>query len=199
VVIPNDAYGGTFRLFARVLERWGLDFTPAWLGDLDQVRAAIRPQTRLIWCETPTNPLLGIADIAALAGLAREHDALLAVDNTFATPYLQRPLELGAAVVVHSTTKYIGGHSDVVGGALVITDPGLAEAVRFHQNSLGGVPGPFDPGWCCAEPRPSASGWTGTARTPSASSRCSRSTRAWAGCCIRGFPTVPVTRSRPSR
>ncbi|MGI8530493.1 MAG: cystathionine gamma-synthase [Geodermatophilaceae bacterium] len=144
VVIPNDAYGGTFRLFARVLERWGLNFTPVWLGDLDQVRAAIRPQTRLVWCETPTNPLLGIADIAALAGLAHENDALLAVDNTFATPYLQQPLALGADVVVHSTTKYIGGHSDVVGGALVVSDQALAEVLTFHQNALGGVPGPFD-------------------------------------------------------
>jgi len=144
VVIPNDAYGGTFRLFARVLERWGLEFTPAWLGDLDQVRAATRPQTRLIWCETPTNPLLGIADIGALAGLARENDALLAVDNTFATPYLQQPLALGADVVVHSTTKYLGGHSDVVGGALVVNDSALAESLTFHQNALGGIPGPFD-------------------------------------------------------
>jgi len=144
VVIPNDAYGGTFRLFARVLERWGLEFTPAWLGDLDQVRAATRPQTRLIGCETPTNPLLGIADIGALAGLARENDALLAVDNTFATPYLQQPLALGADVVVHSTTKYLGGHSDVVGGALVVNDSALAESLTFHQNALGGIPGPFD-------------------------------------------------------
>ncbi len=144
VLIPNDAYGGTYRLFARVLERWGLRYTPVWLGDIDQVRAAIRPQTRLIWCETPTNPLLGIADIAALAGLAHEHEALLAVDNTFATPYLQQPLALGADVVVHSTTKYIGGHSDVVGGALVVADAGLAEALTFQQNALGGVPGPFD-------------------------------------------------------
>ena len=144
VLIPNDAYGGTFRLFARVLERWGLSFTPVWLGDLDQVRAAMRPQTRLIWCETPTNPLLGIADIAALAELAHEHEALLVVDNTFATPYLQQPLALGADVAVHSTTKYIGGHSDVVGGALVVGDPALAETLSFHQNALGGVPGPFD-------------------------------------------------------
>ncbi|MBA3252015.1 MAG: cystathionine gamma-synthase [Geodermatophilaceae bacterium] len=144
VIIPNDAYGGTYRLFARVLERWGLAYTPVWLGDLDQVRAAIRPQTRLLWCETPTNPLLGIADIAALAELAVEAEALLAVDNTFATPYLQQPLALGADVVVHSTTKYIGGHSDVVGGALVVRDDALAETLTFHQNALGGVPGPFD-------------------------------------------------------
>lgn len=144
VIIPNDAYGGTYRLFAGVLERWGLAYTPVWLGDLDQVRAAIRPQTRLLWCETPTNPLLGIADIAGLAELAAGAVALLAVDNTFATPYLQQPLALGADVVVHSTTKYIGGHSDVVGGALVVRDGALAETLAFHQNALGGVPGPFD-------------------------------------------------------
>ncbi|CAN5343968.1 cystathionine gamma-synthase [soil metagenome] len=144
VVIPNDAYGGTYRLFATVLARWGLEFTPVWLGDLDAVRAAIRPNTTLIWCETPTNPLLGIADIAALAGLAHEHGALLAVDNTFASPYLQQPLALGADVAVHSTTKYIGGHSDVVGGALICRDAGLGEPLAFHQNAMGGVPGPFD-------------------------------------------------------
>ncbi|MCX9191633.1 cystathionine gamma-synthase [Carbonactinospora thermoautotrophica] len=145
VVIPNDAYGGTFRLFAKVLERWGLAWTAAPLGDLDAVRAAIRPgSTRVIWCETPTNPLLGIADIAALAQLAHEHGALLAVDNTFASPYLQQPLTLGADVVVHSTTKYLGGHSDVVGGALVVSDPELGDRLGFHQNAMGAVAGPFD-------------------------------------------------------
>ncbi len=144
VVIPDDAYGGTFRLFARVLARWGLEFTPAPLHDLTAVRAALRPTTRLIWCETPTNPLLGIADISGLAELAHGQDALLAVDNTFATPYLQRPLALGADAVLHSTTKYVGGHSDVVGGAVLTSEDGLAEAVGFHQNAMGGVPGPFD-------------------------------------------------------
>jgi cystathionine gamma-synthase len=144
VVIPNDAYGGTFRLFSKVLERWGLAWTAAPLGDLAAVRAAIRPETKVIWCETPTNPLLGIADIAALAGLANEAGALLAVDNTFASSYLQQPLAHGAHVVVHSTTKYAGGHSDVVGGALVVRDNELAEAIAFHQNALGAVPGPFD-------------------------------------------------------
>jgi cystathionine gamma-synthase len=143
-LIPDDAYGGTFRLFSKVLSRWGLTYTPVSLGDLDAVRAAVRPQTRLIWCETPTNPLLNVADIAGLAGLAREAGARLVVDNTFASPYLQQPLTLGADVVVHSTTKYLGGHSDVVGGALVLSDPELAESLRFHQNSFGAVPGPFD-------------------------------------------------------
>jgi cystathionine gamma-synthase len=144
VVIPGDAYGGTYRLFARVLARWGLEFTPAPLGDLETVRAAITPATRMIWCETPTNPLLGIADIAALAAVAADVGALLVVDNTFATPYLQQPLALGADVVVHSTTKYLGGHSDVIGGALVARDAELGEWLAFHQNAMGAVAGPFD-------------------------------------------------------
>ena len=145
VVIPNDAYGGTYRLFAKVAERWGLDWTAAPLDDLDAVRAAFRPgHTRLIWAETPTNPLLTVADIAALAGLAHEYDAMLVVDNTFASPYLQQPLGLGADVVVHSTTKYLGGHSDVVGGALVAADDGLGDELAFHQNAMGAVNGPFD-------------------------------------------------------
>ncbi len=145
VVIPNDAYGGTYRLFARVLAEWGVEATPVATDDLAAVRAAIRPgQTRVIWCETPTNPLLGIADIAALAQIAESAGALLVVDNTFASPYLQQPLALGAGVVVHSTTKYLGGHSDVVGGALITSDPQLAERLRFLQNAMGAVPGPFD-------------------------------------------------------
>ncbi len=145
MVIPSDAYGGTYRLFAKVLENWGLDWTAAPLDDLDAVRAAFRPgHTRLIWVETPTNPLLTIADIAALGALAHEYDALLVVDNTFASPYLQQPITLGADIVVHSTTKYLGGHSDVVGGALIAADDGLAEDLAFHQNAMGAVPGPFD-------------------------------------------------------
>ncbi|MDG4789732.1 cystathionine gamma-synthase [Micromonospora sp. WMMD1102] len=145
VVIPDDAYGGTFRLFARVAERWGLTWTAARISDVDAVRAAVRPgQTRVIWVETPTNPLLGIADIAGLAGLASDVDALLVVDNTFASPYLQQPIALGADVVVHSTTKYVGGHSDVVGGALVAASAALGEELRYHQNAMGAVNGPFD-------------------------------------------------------
>jgi cystathionine gamma-synthase len=144
VVIPDDAYGGTYRLFARVLERWGVAHTPVALSDLDAVRAAMRPQTSLIWCETPTNPLLNIADIAALAQIAHEGGARLAVDNTFASPYLQQPLALGADVVVHSTTKYLGGHSDVVGGALVTGDVAFGAELAYHQNAMGGVPGAFD-------------------------------------------------------
>ncbi|MGI5326268.1 cystathionine gamma-synthase [Actinomadura nitritigenes] len=144
VIIPNDAYGGTYRLFAKVAEPWGVSFDPVPLGDAAAVRAAIRPETKLIWVETPTNPLLGIADIAMLAGIAHDAGALLAVDNTFASPYLQRPLELGADVVVHSTTKYMGGHSDVIGGALAVADGGLGERLAFHQNAMGAVAGPFD-------------------------------------------------------
>ena len=144
VIIPDDAYGGTYRLFAKVAEPWGVEFDPVPLGDIAAVRAAVRPETKIIWVETPTNPLLGIADIAALAAAAHEAGALLAVDNTFASPYLQRPLELGADAVVHSTTKYIGGHSDVVGGALVVSDPELGERLAFHQNAMGAVAGPFD-------------------------------------------------------
>jgi cystathionine gamma-synthase len=143
VLLPGDAYGGTFRLVARVLARWGIDHTPAPLADLDAVRAALRPSTRVVWCETPTNPLLGIADIAALAEIAHDASALLVVDNTFATPYLQQPMALGADVVLHSTTKYLGGHSDVIGGALVVNGD-LGEPLAFHQNAMGGVPGPFD-------------------------------------------------------
>ncbi|MGZ4537710.1 MAG: cystathionine gamma-synthase [Blastococcus sp.] len=144
IVLAGDAYGGTFRLISRVASRWGVEHTPADLADLDAVRAALRPSTRVIWCETPTNPLLNIADIAALADVAHEAGALLVVDNTFASPYLQQPLTLGADVVVHSTTKYLGGHSDVVGGALVTADSGLAESLAYHQNAMGAVAGPFD-------------------------------------------------------
>jgi cystathionine gamma-synthase len=144
VVIPHDAYGGTFRLIDKVLALWGVEYTPVDLGDLAALRAAVRPTTRAVWCETPTNPLLGIADIAAVADVARTAGARLVVDNTFASPYLQQPLALGADVVLHSTTKYVGGHSDVVGGALVTGDDELAEALRFTQNAVGSVPGPFD-------------------------------------------------------
>ncbi len=144
VILPGDAYGGTFRLVARVLANWGVEYTTVPLADLDAVRAAVRPQTKVVWCETPTNPLLGIADIAALAELAHDAGALLAVDNTFATPYLQQPIALGADVVAHSTTKYLGGHSDVVGGALVAASADVADELAFHQNAMGAVAGPFD-------------------------------------------------------
>jgi cystathionine gamma-synthase len=144
VVIPNDAYGGTFRLFAKVVERWGVEWSVADTSDVQAVRDALRPQTKLIWVETPSNPLLGITDIAALAGVARQAGVRLVVDNTFASPYLQQPISLGADVVVHSLTKYMGGHSDVVGGALVSADAELGEQLAYHQNAMGAVAGPFD-------------------------------------------------------
>ncbi|OBK24121.1 cystathionine gamma-synthase [Mycobacterium asiaticum] len=144
VVIPDDAYGGTFRLIDKVFSQWGVEYTPVALSDLDAVRGAITPRTRLIWVETPTNPLLSIADIAGIAQLGADSTAKVLVDNTFASPALQRPLTLGADIVLHSTTKYIGGHSDVVGGALVTNDEELDQAFAFLQNGAGAVPGPFD-------------------------------------------------------
>jgi cystathionine gamma-synthase len=144
VVIPHDAYGGTFRLFARVMERWGLQWSAVDLADLDALSTALERPTRLVWCETPTNPLLQVADIAAVARVAHDAGAFLAVDNTFATPYLQRPLALGADVVVHSTTKYLGGHSDVVGGAIIAADDDVGDELAYHQNAMGAIAGPFD-------------------------------------------------------
>ncbi|MGA8331322.1 MAG: cystathionine gamma-synthase [Mycobacterium sp.] len=145
VVIPDDAYGGTFRLIDKVFTQWGVQHTPVALSDLDAVRAAITPNTKLIWVETPTNPLLSIADIAGIAEIAgAQQSAKVLVDNTFASPALQQPLTLGADIVLHSTTKYIGGHSDVVGGALVTNDEELDAAFAFLQNGAGAVPGPFD-------------------------------------------------------
>jgi cystathionine gamma-synthase len=144
IVIPNDAYGGTFRLIDKVFSQWGITHTPAAVNDLDAIRAAVTPATKLIWIETPTNPLLNVGDITATAEIAHAGGARLVVDNTFASPYLQQPLALGADVVLHSTTKYIGGHSDVVGGVLVTQDEELDTAYAFLQNGAGGVPGPFD-------------------------------------------------------
>lgn len=146
VLACNDLYGGTFRLFERVLRRYGLDFTYVDTTDLDQVRSSLRSTTRMIWLETPTNPLLNVSDIAAIATMRNElpNPPLLVVDNTFATPFLQQPLKLGADLVVHSTTKYLGGHSDVVGGAIVGHSPELGERLAFLQNAVGAVPGPLD-------------------------------------------------------
>ncbi|MER5559593.1 cystathionine gamma-synthase [Streptomyces sp. NPDC058961] len=144
VVIPNDAYGGTFRLFAKVVSRWGVEWSVADTSDPASVRAAITPRTKVVWVETPSNPLLGITDIAAVAEVASTAGAKLVVDNTFASPYLQQPLSLGADVVVHSLTKYMGGHSDVVGGALVTNSAEIGEELAYHQNAMGAVAGPFD-------------------------------------------------------
>jgi cystathionine beta-lyase/cystathionine gamma-synthase len=144
VIVGDDVYGGTYRLFRRVFSEFGLEFTFVDMTDLDATRAAIHPNTRLIWLETPTNPLLKVIDISALSELGHKHRALVGVDNTFATPYLQRPLDLGADLVMHSTTKYLGGHSDVIGGAIITNDSELYERLKFLQNAAGAVPGPFD-------------------------------------------------------
>jgi len=143
VVVADDLYGGTYRLFARVFERYSLQFTYVDMTDLDAARSAVRPSTKLFWIETPSNPMLSLVDIAAIASLRRP-DQLIVVDNTFATPYFQQPLELGAQIVVHSTSKYISGHSDVVGGVAITDDEELHEKIKFLQNAAGGVPGPQD-------------------------------------------------------
>ena len=144
VVYMEDVYGGTFRLFDKVLKRFGLTFSAVDASDIDAVERSMTPQTRMVWLESPTNPLLRIVDIDAVSEVAHSRGAMVCVDNTFATPYLQQPLHLGADVVVHSSTKYIGGHSDVVGGALMTSDDDLAKQLRFHQNAVGAVPSPFD-------------------------------------------------------
>ena len=151
VVVPSDAYGGTYRLFNKVVKDWGIEHSIAKIADVESVRAALRPETKMVWLETPTNPLLGIADIAAIAEVAHEAGALVVVDNTFASPYLQNPIALGADIVMHSTTKYCGGHSDVVGGAVVTragvktsTGEDVTERIGYHQNAMGAVAGPFD-------------------------------------------------------
>jgi cystathionine gamma-synthase len=144
LVLGDDVYGGTYRLLARVLADWGVAFDTVDLTDPDAVRAAVREETGVIWVETPTNPFLKVVDIEAMSAIAHDADAWCVVDNTFASPYLQRPLELGANAVVHSVTKYLGGHSDLIGGALVLDDAETAERLRFLQNAVGAVPGPMD-------------------------------------------------------
>ncbi|AQY02425.1 MULTISPECIES: cystathionine gamma-synthase [Microbacterium] len=144
VVLGNDVYGGTYRLFARVLAPWGIEFSTVELSDVDAVRAAIRPETKIVWVETPSNPLLKIVDIALVAEIAHAAGAIAVVDNTFASPALQQPLSLGADLVVHSTTKYLGGHSDVLGGAVVFGDDRFFEQVKFQQFAVGAVSAPLD-------------------------------------------------------
>jgi cystathionine gamma-lyase len=150
-IVTDDLYGGTYRLFSRVLARYGLTFSYVDMSDIEAVRAAIKPNTKLFWVETPTNPMLKLIDIRAVVNLRASVDgsgigraSLVVVDNTFATPFFQQPLSLGADVVVHSTTKYIGGHSDVVGGVAITNDRELHDAIAFHQNAVGGIPGPHD-------------------------------------------------------
>ena len=144
VVYMEDVYGGTFRLFDKVLKRYGLEFSAVDASDLDTVERSMTPRTRMLWLESPTNPLLRVVDIDAVSEIAHSHGAIVCVDNTFATPYLQQPLHLGADVVVHSATKYLGGHSDVVGGALMTSNDEVERKLRFHQNAVGAVPSPFD-------------------------------------------------------
>jgi cystathionine gamma-synthase len=144
ILAGNDTYGGTYRVFERILRPWGVDTRYVDAADASRLAEAITPATRLIWIESPTNPLLKLADIAALAELANRRKLLLAVDNTFASPYLQQPLNFGAHIVVHSTTKYLGGHSDVVGGAFITSDQAVYETVKYYQNAAGAVPGPWD-------------------------------------------------------
>lgn len=144
IVAGDDLYGGTRRLFTGVMSRYGLAFSYVEAADPDEVEAAMRPETRMVWIESPTNPLLKIVDIRAISAIAHRHNALVVVDNTFASPYFQRPLDLGADIVVHSATKYLGGHSDLVMGVVVTSNDGVQEILKFHQNAVGGVPGPFD-------------------------------------------------------
>ncbi len=144
ILLSDDSYGGTYRLVAKIMTNYGIDFSLVNMTDLEAVRAGIRPNTKLVWVETPTNPYLKIVDIRGVANLLQDHPAKLVVDNTFASPYLQQPLSLGADMVLHSTTKYIGGHSDVVGGAVIGNDPDTFNFLKFNQNAAGAVPGPFD-------------------------------------------------------
>jgi len=144
IVSCDDLYGGSYRIFERVMRRYTVETSYVPAGDLDAYEQAIRPNTKMVWLETPTNPLLRLVDIRAIAEIAHRHKLLVVVDNTFASPYFQQPLKLGADIVVHSTTKYINGHSDVVGGALVLNDEEAYEAIKFYQNAAGGVPSPFD-------------------------------------------------------
>jgi cystathionine gamma-synthase/cystathionine gamma-lyase len=144
VVVGEDVYGGTYRIFDKVYRRYGLDFTFIDSTDVANTAKAIRKETKMIWLETPTNPLLRLADLERHVALAREHKLICVVDNTFASPYFQRPLELGVDIVLHSTTKYLGGHSDVVGGGIITNREDLYETLKFHQNAVGAVPGPFD-------------------------------------------------------
>jgi cystathionine beta-lyase/cystathionine gamma-synthase len=144
VVVGEDVYGGTYRIFDKVFRRYGIDFTFIDSQDVTNAEKALRPNTKLIWLETPTNPLLRLADLEAYVKLAKQKRVITCVDNTFASPFFQRPLDLGVDLVVHSTTKYLGGHSDVIGGAILTNDQTHYETLKFHQNALGAVPGPFD-------------------------------------------------------
>lgn len=200
VLLGNDVYGGTYRLIARVLGGWGIGVRVVDMSDLDQVRAALEERpARIVWVETPSNPLLRITDIAGLARLGHDAGALVVVDNTFASPALQQPLALGADVVVHSTTKYLGGHSDVVGGALVLNDDALYEQVKFLQFAVGAVSVLSMRGSRPAASRPSRCACSGTVRTRRPSRSSSTGTMPSPACTTRGWPRTPVTSSRHVR
>ena len=194
VVLGLDAYGGTFRLIARVYGERGIEWSAADLTDPDALAAALRPETRQVWVETPTNPMLSIVDIAAAGDAARSVGALLVVDNTFATPYLQNPLALGADVVVHSSTKYLGGHSDVVGGFVAVDDDELAERLSFVQNAAGAVPGPFDCYLLLRGIKTLAVRMDRHCDNAAAVAEFLAGHPAVAGCCIRAWRTIPATR-----
>jgi cystathionine beta-lyase/cystathionine gamma-synthase len=194
IIVAEDLYGGTYRMFENIYRPRGLDFTYVDGRRVDAFADALRPETRLIWIETPTNPLLHLVDIAAVAVIATQHGALLAVDNTFATPYLQRPLALGAHVVVYSVTKYLGGHSDVVGGALITGDRTLYDACRYYQNAAGAVPGlpcGVSRRWRCV--------WIGTTRTPCAWPGFSVGTRRYRSYTTPGWTIIPSMIWHPGR
>ena len=200
VVLGNDAYGGTFRLIAKVWGPLGMQWTATDLTDVDALARDWPDDTAMVWLETPTNPLLTCIDIEAVAAVAHEHGALVVVDNTFATPYLQQPLTLGADIVVHSATKYLGGHSDVVGGFVAVDDDALADRLRFTQNAAGAVPGAVRllPRAARREDARRAHG-PPLRQRPRRSSTCSSGTRPSSGCCTRSCPTTPATPPRPSR
>ena len=199
IVMGNDAYGGTFRLISAVVAPMGIEWSAADLTDLDALRAAMRPETKVVWAETPTNPLLTVVDISAIAEIVHEGDARLVVDNTFATPYLQQPLSHGADVVVHSTTKYCGGHSDVVGGFLATNDTELSDRLAYLQNAIGAVDHPSTTTSRCGVSRRSPCGWTATARTPVPSLSSCRATTKSPMCSTRACPTTPGTTLPPGR
>ena len=199
VVIPNDAYGGTFRLVSKLLAPMGVEWSAVDLTDLDALARDWADDTRIVWVETPTNPALTIVDIAAVFAVAHARGARVVVDNTFATPYLQRPLELGADAVVHSATKYLGGHSDVIGGFAATNDPELAERVRFLQNAAGAVPSPFDCYLVLRGVKTLACAWSATARTRARWRSCSTAIPRSPACCTPGCRRIPAMQSRPVR
>lgn len=195
VVFTEDVYGGTFRLFDKVFQRYGLRFTAVDPTDADAIAAAMTDRTRLVWLELPTNPLLRVVDLEAVSEIVHGGHALMAVDSTFASPVLQRPLELGADVVMHSSTKFLGGHSDVLGGALLTSDDALAERLRFHQNAVGAVPSPFDCWLLLRGLKNSSCAWSVSRTTRSLSRAGWRIRTRWCASTTPGSSTIQAMRS----